>query len=152
MAMRRRDIPSRHLDVFDRFFEGWPTWFRRPLMVWPETMDDVLRVDEFREDGTEVIRAEIGGIDPEKDVEISVSDGVLHVEAHRREEEKKEGKDFYRRELRYGSFTRELPLPEGATESDVKASYKDGILEIRVPVPTPEAARSETKTIPVTKG
>jgi HSP20 family protein len=120
-------------------------------MLWPEGLEDMLRVDEYREDDTDVIRAEIAGIDPEKDVEITVSDGVLHMEAHRREEEKKEGKDFYRRELRYGSFSRDLPLPEGATEANVKASYNDGILEVRVPVPKAEAAKAETKKIPVTK-
>lgn len=151
MALTRQ-TPPRPLDVFDRFFEGWPTWFRRPVMLLPETMEDTLRVDEYREDGTEVIRAEMAGIDPEKDVEITVANGVLHIEAHRQEEEKKEGKDFYRRELRYGSFSRDLALPEGATEADVKATYKDGILEVRVPVPEPKAAGTETKKIPITKG
>ena len=151
MALRKRETPTRHLDVFDRFFEGLPTWFRRPVMLWPEGLEDMLRVDEYLEDGTEVIRAEIAGIDPEKDVEITVAAGVLHIEAQRREEEKKEGKDFYRRELRYGSFSRDLRLPEGATEADVKASYKDGILEVRVPVPKAEADKAETKKIPVTK-
>jgi HSP20 family protein len=150
MALRRQ-TPSRPLDAFDQFFEGWPTWFRRPVMLLPEGMDDTLRVDEFRDDDTEVIRADIAGIDPEKDVEITVSNGVLHIEAHRREEEKKEGKDFYRRELRYGSFSRDLVLPEGATEADVKATYKDGILEVRVPVPAPKAAGTETKKIPISK-
>jgi len=150
MALTRH-TPSRPLDAFDRLFEGWPTFFRRPVMVWPEAMEDTLRVEEYRENGTEVIRAELAGIDPEKDVEITVANGVLHIEAHRREEEKKEGKDFFRRELRYGSFSRDLALPEGVTEADVKATYKDGILEVRVPVPTAKEAGTETKKIPVTK-
>lgn len=153
MALMRRETPTGHVDRFDRLFEGWPTWFRRPVMLWPfEGLEEMLRVDEYREDGTLVIRAEIAGIDPEKDVEVRVSDGVLHIEAQRREEEKKEGKDFRRQELRYGSFSRDLPLPDGATEADVKASYKDGILEVRVPVPKAEEAKAETKKIPVAKG
>jgi HSP20 family protein len=44
-------------------------------------------------------------------------------------------KGYLRRELRHGSFTRTLPLPTKVTEADIKANYKDGILEIRVPAP-----------------
>jgi HSP20 family protein len=84
---------------------------------------------------------------PDKDVELTVTNGMLHIAAERREEEKTEDKGYVHCELRYGSFTRSLPLPEGVTRADVSASYKDGILEICVPVPQPELARK----IPVTK-
>lgn len=97
-------------------------------------MASPLHVEEFIDDGTCVIRAELPGIDPEKDVEITVREGVLNVRAHREERKKEDLPEGYRSEFRYGSFRRVIPLPEGASESDVKASYKDGILEIRVPV------------------
>ena len=148
-ALVKRDrAASTHLDPFERLFGDLPMWMRWPARVWPT--EDFVRVDEYREDSTLVVRAEMAGIDPEKDVEISVSDGVLHIGAERREEKKDEGKDYYRQELRYGSFTRDLPLPEGIQESDVKASYKDGILEIRVPLPKAQVEKTSTK-IPVTK-
>ena len=147
MAIVKREEVSTYLDPFERFFAGLPTVFRWPGMVWPA--EDLVRVDEYRENGTLVIRAEMAGIDPEKDVEITVSDGMLHIGAERREEKNVEGKDYFRRELRYGSFGRDLPLPEGVAESDVKANYKDGILEIRVPLPKGEAEKTPTK-IPVT--
>lgn len=134
----------------DRPAGRWPEWLLRPLMVWPDDVTDMLRVEEYREDGTLVVRAEMAGIDPDKDVEITVRDGTLHIQAERREEEKSEGKYFHRRELRYGSFTRDLPLPEGSSEKDVKASYKDGILEVRVPLPNPVEAGPATR-IAVTK-
>jgi HSP20 family protein len=70
----------------------------------------------------------------------------LRVHAERREETKSEDKGSYRSEFRYGSFTRVVPLPAGATEKDVKATYKDGILEIRVPV---DRAVAEATKIPV---
>ena len=108
-----------------------------------------MRVDEYRENETLVVRAEMPGMDPAKDMEITVSDGILHISAERRDEKRDEGKDYYRQELRYGSFSRDLPLPEGVKESDVKASYRDGILEVRVPMPKVEAAKAPT-TIPVT--
>ena len=56
MAMTRRNLPARPVDMVDRLFDGWPTWFRCPVMVWPDAMDEVLGVDEYRENGTEVIR------------------------------------------------------------------------------------------------
>ena len=73
-----------------------------------------------------MVRADLPGIDPEKDVELTVSDGMLHIRAERREEEKREEKGYLRQELRYGSLSRTLPLPEGVTESDITATYKDG--------------------------
>ena len=148
MAIVRRDrAASTHLDPFERFFGDLPGFFRWPARSWPA--DHFVRVDEFREDDTLVVRAEVPGIDPEKDVQITVADGVLHIGAERREEKKEEGKDYYRQELRYGSFSRDLPLPPGVNESDVKAKYRDGILEIRVPLPKAEVEKTAT-TIPVT--
>jgi HSP20 family protein len=94
-----------------------------------------IRVDEFHENGTLVIRAEMPGVDPDKDVELTVRDGMLHIRAERKEEAKTEDKGFVHHELRFGSFARSLPMPAGLTESDVTATYKDGILEIRVPAP-----------------
>lgn len=105
--------------------------------------EDLIKVDEYRENGTLVVRAELPGIDPDNDVELTVADGMLHIEAERRDEEKTEEIG----ELHYGSFSRSLPLPEGVTEADVTASYKDGILEIRVPARQPEPG----KKIAVTK-
>lgn len=113
-----RDFFSRGL-AMDRFVEAGP---------------NMLHVEEYVEDGTCVIRAEMPGIDPDKDIDIEVSEGMLHVRAHREERKEEERPSGYHSEFRYGSFTRSITLPEGATEGDVKASYKDGILEIRVPV------------------
>lgn len=141
------------VDVFDRFDRMFDDWmkvlpFRRPTLAGREwATEEMIRVDEFRENGSLVVRAELPGIDPDKDVELTVSAGMLHIEAERREEEKSEEKGYMRHELRVGSFSRLLPLPEGVFESDIKASYKDGILEIRIPAPEPASA---TK-IPIAK-
>jgi HSP20 family protein len=105
--------------------------------------------DEYQEEGTLVVRAELPGIDPEKDVELTVTDGMLHIN-ERRVEDRQESEKYLRQELRVGSFTRVLPLPEGLTESDISASYKDGILEIRIPLPEAPPAE-EPKKIAVTR-
>jgi HSP20 family protein len=107
--------------LLDRFTGGWA---------------NPLHLEEYLQDGTCVIRAELPGIDPDKDVEISVASGIVNIRAHREERSEEERPDGYRSEFRYGSFQRTVRLPEGATEKDVKAAYKDGILEIRVPVET----------------
>jgi HSP20 family protein len=88
-----------------------------------------------------VIRADLPGIDPGKDVEVTVSHGMLHIQAERRDEEKPDEKGYIRRELRYGSLSRSLPLPEGVTGDGITATYKAGVLEIRVPEPKRGPAR-----------
>lgn len=76
---------------------------------------------------------------------------MLHIAAERREEEKTEERNYVRRELRYGSFHRDLPLPKGTVQADVKASYKDDILEVRIPAPAEDSAPASVK-IPLDKG
>ncbi|WP_214370523.1 Hsp20/alpha crystallin family protein [Pseudonocardia sp. H11422] len=85
---------------------------------------------------------------PEKDVEITASDGTLQIKAERRTGDKTEGRGFLRHEQHYGSLVRTLPRPEGVSESDITAGYHNGILEIRIPVPEQPARRTPTK-IPI---
>jgi HSP20 family protein len=105
---------------------------------------DFVWSEEGVEDDTCVIRAELPGVDPDKDVEISVADGILHLHAEREERTEEELPSGYRSEFHYGSLERSIRLPEGVTEADIKASYKDGILEVRVPAPKP-ATKPSTK-------
>lgn len=130
-----------------------PDWFpARRLLDWPtawrDLMEDTLRVEEYQDGHELVIRAEMPGIDPDEDVEITVSDHMLHITAERREEKKTEDHTGYRSEFRYGSFSRSVSLPTGATDDDVKATYNDGILEVRVPIDTAEA---KARKIPVNR-
>lgn len=142
--VKREPRQSEPVDFFDRFFDDWARLlpFRRPWLFGRELpSEDLIRVDEFRDGDDVVIRAELPGIDPEKDVELTVSEGALHIHAERREEEHREAKGYRRRELHYGSFSRSLPLPMGTKESDIKATYRDGMLEIRVPTPKESVTR-----------
>lgn len=108
---------------------------------------DLLRVEEYAEDGSLVVRAEMPGIDPDKDVEISMHDGMLHIRAERHDVSEHKDKTEYRSEFHYGMLERTLPLPAGVTEGDVTATYKDGILEVRMP----KAKDALTATVPVTR-
>ena len=132
-TLTRRDPLGIEWPEFGRRFEDW--WSERMLDVLGE---GGLRVEEFIEDDTVVIRAELPGIDPEKDVDVSVHDGLLHIKGRRVEHEEENKKAFFRSEFRYGMFERTVALPAGATEKDVLATYKDGLLEVRVPMRTEE--------------
>ncbi|HZK60003.1 MAG TPA: Hsp20/alpha crystallin family protein [Cryobacterium sp.] len=122
-------------DTVRRFFEGdWET--------------PTLKVEEYQDGNTLVVKAEMPGIDPDKDVDISISDGMLHIQAEREEKSEHKDKSGYRSEFRYGSFTRDISLPAGCKEEDVKATYRDGVLEVRVPVPERSATASK---VPVTR-
>lgn len=110
----------------------------------------MMRLEETVDGDTCVIRAELPGVDPDKDVQISVTDGVLHLQAERHEQEEETRPDGYRTEFRYGRLVRSVKLPDGTTDADITASYKDGILEVRVPAPKPPAP-SEPTTIAVTR-
>lgn len=150
--IRREPRSAESVDLFDRFdrmFDDWMHEFpvRWPLVATRLTGTGMIPVDEYQDEGALVVRAEMPGIDPETDVELTVSDHMLRIEAERKEEEKVSEKGYLRREVRYGTFTRTLPLPEGVTDADITASYKNGILEIRIPIPEAEPA----KKIPVTK-
>jgi HSP20 family protein len=144
--------PSDLFGRFDRLFDEWTRSLSMRMPFEPFwRSEELIRVDEYREDNELVVRAELSGIDPDRDVELTVTDGMLHIQAQRREEEKLEEKGFMRRELRYGSLARTLPLPEGVVESDIKASYKDGILEIRIPM-SKAVVKPETTKIQIERG
>lgn len=107
----------------------------------PFRQAQMIRCEEFTRSGNYVLRAELPGIDPESDVEVSVKNGVLTIHGERKEEEH-EGS---RTEFRYGAFTRSLTLPAGSDDNDVTAVYDKGILEVSVGLKEPaEAAKSIT--------
>lgn len=136
------------------FDTEWPSLFSmRPDFSWPASLVDALsdvsiRVEEFEEEGTHVIRAEAPGIDPDKDVDLSVSDGRLHLTVRRTKEEHSKDAKQHRDEFQYGSFTRVLSLPPTASIDNVKAHYENGILEVRVPL---DGDKTKAQQIPITK-
>ncbi|GDY29806.1 Hsp20/alpha crystallin family protein [Gandjariella thermophila] len=114
-------------DLADWFesFPALPSW-------WGGTTPGAygMRIEDYTEKDRYVVRAEIPGIDPERDVEITVEEHVLTIRAERREEER----DRRHCEFRYGSFTRSIPLPVGAKEDEISAGYGNGILTVTVPL------------------
>jgi HSP20 family protein len=119
----RRDPRTVFPDLID--------WFEEPFLTLRPCLGQAIRVEEYTdEDGHYVVRAEIAGIDPEKDLEVSAGAGYLTIHAQR----SSAVEDKHRSEFRYGSFSRTLELPPGADTDDVTAAYANGILTVKVGV------------------
>jgi len=121
----RRLMPQARIpDLLDWLDAPWPA-------MLPFGSNATFRVEDYVDDGTYMIRAELPGVDPEGDVEVTVESGVLTIRAERREESKQDRHS----EFRYGSLSRTVTLPEGADADKITARYDKGILEVTVPVP-----------------
>lgn len=132
-----RDGPS-VLDALD-WTEPWTAF-------WPFPQGRTFRVEDYVEDGIYVVRAELPGLDPAKDIQVSIEGDILTISAERREEHK----DSRRSEFRYGSLTRSIRLPAATKVADVKATYDNGILEVTVPVP--QAEEPKARQVEITRG
>jgi HSP20 family protein len=100
----------------------------------------------FEEGDHLVIKAELPGMKKE-DLNIDLKDDVITISGEKKSEEKTERKDFHRVERTFGSFTRRLRLPVEIKADKVEASFKDGVLEIKMP--KSEAAKQNAKKIAI---
>jgi HSP20 family protein len=142
-----------HNPIFDelRLPTRWTDWLLRRPSGWAEApwgSAELLRVEECRSDGDLVVRAELPGVDPAKDISVSVADGVLTIHGERHHRTEAHEHEGFRTEFQYGAFTRAIALPDGVDAGAIRAGYHDGILEVTVPMP----AESEpvAQQIPVT--
>ena len=101
-------------------------------------------VDVVRDNGNLVLRADIPGMTPEE-VKIEVDGDVLTISGEHEESKEEKDKEYVRRERRFGSFRRSMPLPAGVDPSAIKAETRDGVLEVTIPVP--EEGKKEKVTI-----
>ena len=134
-------------NILRRAGVDFPEPFRRFL---EGDLDSWLRVEEYREAGTLVVRAEVPGIDPDRDVDITLAGNQLQISVRHEEKSEHRDKEGYRSEFRYGTFARTVSLPAPVKEDDVRASYTDGILEVRIPLP--EEAEAGGRKIRVSRG
>jgi len=129
-SLERRQQRSLFPEIAD-LFAGFPSFAN----IRPVFDTRLMRLeDEITKDGRYEVRAEMPGVDPTKDVDITVHEGRLTIKAERAEESESKG----RSEFSYGSFERTVMLPQGANEDDIKASYDKGILTVSVGVSEPK--------------
>ena len=120
----------------DRIFDDWPS-FRWPSLraSAPKAATTWAPRIEVLEKGNRLVtRVELPGMKKE-DVSVEVTDGQLTVAGERKHETEETKGNVYRSEREYGSFYRAVPLPDGVTLDDVKATFADGVLEVSVPIP-----------------
>lgn len=158
LRSNRRDVPVRREQehpfaalqrdinrVFDEFFRGFgltpAVWGEE--QAWPTFSP---RIDVVEKDDCYVVSAEVPGVD-EKDIEVTLQDGVLTIHGEKKEEKEEREKDRYYYERVFGSFRRSIPLPAEIDESKVSAELKKGVLHITLP--KSERALKEAKKIPV---
>jgi HSP20 family molecular chaperone IbpA len=107
------------------WFDFTPPFTRRGVGLVP-----YVRIEDYVDDGHYVVRAELPGIDPDNDVELSLRGDTLTIRGERREEERTR----HHHEFHYGAFERSVPVPAGTRAEDILADYAGGVLEIRVPI------------------
>jgi HSP20 family protein len=98
------------------------------------------KIDVLQRGNELVVRADLPGVKPD-DLTVEVSEDAITISGQRKEEVVEDSGNLYRVERRYGTFFREIPLPEGAIADQAKASCKDGVLEITVPAPPDQVSR-----------
>lgn len=124
--------------LLPRLFSDMTDWFDGDFPLRP----GLIRIEDSMAEGEYLVRAELPGIDPEKHLTITVLDGVLRLQAERREEERTRTHS----EFHYGMMQRSLRLPPGAEEDKITAKYDKGVLTIHVPI----AAKAPAgRTVPV---
>jgi len=117
--------------IFRGMFTDLADWLESPWTGPPPFIAaQTFRVEEMARDNRYVIRAELPGLDPDRDIEVTVEGRTLTIHAERRQED--DGP--YRSEFRYGSLTRLFRLPAKVDANDVTARYEKGVLEVSVPV------------------
>jgi HSP20 family protein len=139
---------SRPEDNIDRMFEDFlgrrlrPFW---PERWWPSAGFEIATpsVDLYEEKDDIVVKAELPGMEKDN-IEVNLSGNRLTIKGEKKQEEEVKKEGYYRSERSYGSFVRNLELPREVQIDKVKAAFKNGILEVRLPK-TEKAKKKETK-------
>jgi HSP20 family protein len=130
----------RFAEDIDPFFTGFPlkrrtvfpTLFRTPVATrWVPT------IEMFYADEAIVVRAELPGMTKEE-VKVEIVKGYLTIEGERKYEKELTKKGYFTTERAYGTFYRQIPLPEEAKVGEAKATFKNGVLDVVIPAPALE--------------
>ena len=122
-----RELASLQSEM-SRFMNGLIEGNGRTTQTWVPAVDVWETEDEL------VYAFDLPGI-PEDAIAVEFEDGALTVGAERARDHKVDGDRFYRYERRFGSFSRTIGLPQGVSESAIRADYRNGVLEVHVGKP-----------------
>lgn len=150
-SLSRREHYSNPFDVLtnemERFLDDFGFgrgWLSRPLSSSMRRQRGVEmwtpQIEVLHQNNELMVRADLPGMKKD-DVSVEITDEAITLSGERKQEHESESGGYYRSERSYGSFYRTIPLPKGAISDQAKASFKDGVLEIRVPAPPEQANR-----------
>lgn len=140
-----RELTSWHRDIddlFNRLFYSFP--FERGLDEMAIAPRWSPAAESFTKDGMHVVRLDLPGVDP-KDIEVSMAEDTLIIRGQRKSSEEVKEKDYRYKETYYGRFERRLALPKGVDGDKIKANYRNGVLELSIPLPV----ELDSKKIPI---
>lgn len=157
---------SRGTDPFGSFFMNPSEFFSNPFALMRRMSDEMDRtfgrfygeggagnrggwlpaIEVAERNGQIQVHAELPGLKPE-DVKVEITNDALIIQGERRSQHEEGEGQSYRSERRYGQFYREIPLPDGANTEQARAQFRDGVLEVSVPVPQ---QANQRRQIPVT--
>ncbi len=120
--MSRNLIQWSPIGELDKLFEG---------ELWSDT-DFSLPVDIYEKDNDVIVEVPVAGVDPEK-IEVTVKDNILTIAGKTEKKEEVKRENYYRKEVREGSFSRSVALPVNVKDDQAEASYKRGVLTIKLP-------------------
>ena len=120
-----------------------PSWL--PRIRFPELVGEVTpSVDIYEDANNVIVKAEIPGMKKE-DIEVNITENTITISGQKKAEEKVERQDYYRLERSFGSFSRKLRLPVETLTDKAMATFKDGVLEVKIP----KAATVKAKKITI---
>ena len=125
--------PWRPFSDLERWARSFETRFPRFFEDFEEVGELKLPIESYIKDGNVVVRADVPGLDP-KDIDVSVLGNVLMIKGERKDEQEVKKENYFRREVTYGAFERHATLPEGAQTDKIKATFKNGVVEVTMPI------------------
>lgn len=125
------------INGIEKFMDGFPAPTRGGNGLIPA-------IDVYDAQDTVVVETSLPGVDP-KHVELNIENGVITIKGSSERKTEVDDKNYYRKEIRSGSFMRQIALPQGVKGEDATASFENGILKIRIP----KAELPKAKTIKI---
>jgi HSP20 family molecular chaperone IbpA len=150
--MTTRIVPEELVELDSPFAEFFRTlsgpWPFKPLLALAPGKHFIPTADVYARNGSLVIKVDLPGVDP-KDVHVKVYEGGLTVTGERKADKEVKEEGYYRKETTYGFFERHMSVPKGIKESEIKAEFNNGVLEISMPRPVKVEGLPKAKEIPV---
>ena len=138
------ELDSPIAEFFRTLSGPWPF---RPLLAL-SGKHFIPTADVFARNGEMVVKVDLPGVEP-KDIHVKLDEGELLITGERKTDKEIKEEGYFRKESSYGFFERKMTVPKGLKESDVKATYADGVLEITLPKAAKIEGRPKPKEIPV---